>query len=120
MASGAPDFGVYQKQYTSDGKVYTVGAAPTPTIYNVTMTDADTEYSQALPTNCKKFTIQTRDGTSFRIAFTTGKVAGPTAPYFTVPEYSTYNEDNLDLSDKTIYFACGSAGKIIELLAWSW
>ncbi|MBS7622809.1 hypothetical protein KEJ39_03935 [Candidatus Bathyarchaeota archaeon] len=88
-------------------------------IYNVTMTNADTEYSQALPSNCKKFLIHTRDGTSFRLAFVTGKVATPTEPYFTIPASQSYYEDFIEPSSLTLYFACGTAGKTVEIIAWS-
>ncbi|MBS7627148.1 hypothetical protein KEJ51_09005 [Candidatus Bathyarchaeota archaeon] len=91
----------------------------TPAIYNVTMTNANTEYSQALPSNCKKFLIHTRDGTSFRLAFTSGKVAGPTEPYFTVPSGQAYYEDFIEPTSLTLYFACESAGKIVEIISWS-
>ena len=92
--------------------------AGTPTLYNVTMTNADTEYSQALPANTKKFLIHTQDGTAFRIAFVTGKVATPTAPYFTVLANDAYYEDGIKASI-TLYFGCASAGKIVEIIAWS-
>lgn len=96
-----------------------VQVATTPAIYNVTMTNADTEYSQALPANTKKFIIQTRDGTEFRLAYVTGKVATPTAPWFTVRMNGTYSEDNLTCAAQTLYFGCGDAAKIIEIIAWS-
>jgi len=83
------------------------------------MTNLDTEYSQALPTNTKRFVVRTRDGTSFRLAFVTGKVATPTAPYFTVPSNTSYQEDNIFLASQTVYFACDVAGKIIEIIAWT-
>jgi len=91
----------------------------TPAIYNVTMTTADYEYSQALPTNCKKFLIRTRDGTAFRLAFITGKVAGPTQPYLSVPANTTYYEDGILSTALTLYFACSTAGKVIEIIAWT-
>ena len=93
--------------------------ATTPAIYNVTMTLADTEYSQALPANTKKFLIHTRDGTAFRLAFVTGKVATPTAPYFTILANDSYYEDLIQPTTLTLYFGCASAGKIIELIVWS-
>ena len=93
--------------------------ATTPVIYNVTMANADTEYSQALPDSTKKFLIHTRDGTAFRLAFETGKVATPTAPYFTIPTGASYNEDLIQPSSLTLYFGCASAGKIVEIIAWS-
>ncbi|MBA7683796.1 hypothetical protein ES703_92181 [subsurface metagenome] len=96
-----------------------IESADTPAIYNVTMPSADTEYTQALPSNCLKFLIHTRDGTAIRLAFVTGKVATPTAPYFTVPTNESYFEDHIKPSSLTLYFACASAGKVVEIIAWS-
>jgi hypothetical protein len=95
-----------------------VKEATTPVVYNVTMTNADTEYSQALPANTKKFLIHTRDESSFRFAFVTGKVATPTAPWLTILAGSRYFEDMVYTS-ATLYFASAVAGKIIEVVAWS-
>ena len=92
--------------------------AGTPTLYNVTLTNANTEYSQALPANAKKFLIHTRDGTAFRIAFEAGKVAAPTAPYFSILLNDSYYEDNIKATP-TLYFGCASEGKIVEIIAWS-
>lgn len=96
-----------------------VNKATTPVIYNVTMTNLDTEYSQALPANVKKYTIQTRDGTAFRMAFEAGKVAAPTEPYFSIETDGFHHEDSIEPASLTLYFACGSAGKVAEILAWS-
>lgn len=93
--------------------------ADTPVIYNVTMTLADTQYSQALPANTKKYTIQTRDGTAFRIAFVTGKVAAPTEPYFSIGTDGFHQEDLIKPASLTLYFACGEAAKVAEIIAWS-
>jgi len=95
-----------------------VKEATTPVVYNVTMTNANAEYSQALPANTKKFLIHTQDETAFRFAFVTGKVATPTAPWLTVLAGSRYFEDMV-LTSATLYFASASAGKIIEVVAWS-
>jgi len=96
-----------------------ISPATTPAIYNVTMTSADTEYSQALPSNCLGFMVQTQDGTAFRLAYVTGKVATPTAPYLTVAASSVYYETAIKLATGTLYFACASSGKIVEIVAWS-
>lgn len=93
--------------------------ATTPVIYNVTMTVADTEYSQVLPANTKRFSIRTRDGTAFRMAFVTGKVAAPTEPYFSILANIPYIEEQIEVSALTLYFGCGGAGKICEIVAWS-
>ena len=86
------------------------------------MTVADTEYSQELPEQCLNFIIHTRDESLFRLAFETGKVAGPVAPYFTVLGGSRYYEPEVFTdSDSviTLYFASPSAGKIVEIIAWT-
>ncbi len=97
-----------------------VKPATTPALYNVEMTNADTEYSQALPANCKRFRLSMRENdTAFRIAYETGKVATPTAPYWASAAGAVIEIDALNLTSKTIYFGCASAGKNIQIEAWS-
>ena len=92
----------------------------TPTFINVTLTSADTEYSQLLPTGTVKVSVQLRSNdAAFRIAYVTGKVATPTEPYYTIQSGNEYYEDQMDLTGLTIYLACGSAGKIAEIIAWT-
>lgn len=93
--------------------------ATTITEYTVTMTLADTEYSQALPANTKQITISCSDGTAFRFAFATGKVATPTEPYQICQANQTLNFANLNLSSKTLYLGCGSAAKVVNIIAWT-
>lgn len=89
-----------------------------PIIYNITMTSADTEYSQAFPLNTKKFLFRCRDATVIRFAFETGKVAGPIEPYFTLPINESHKEDFVDLNGIVLYVACGVDAKVVELLVW--
>ena len=96
----------------------------TPEIHNVTMTVADTEYSQELPYRCLKYLIHTRDESEFRLAFETGIVAVPAGEYFTVPQGTRYwedgvNNENVAGSLTTLYFASDSAGKVIEIIVWT-
>lgn len=91
----------------------------TPTIYNITMTNANTEYSQALPAGTKKFTWQCRTAFDVRFAFVTGKVATPTAPYMTLKSGAIYYEDGTNLTSITLYLACGTAGKVVELICYT-
>lgn len=92
--------------------------ASTPAIYNVTLTNANTEYSQAL-TLAKKILVHCRDATSIiRLAFVTGKVAAPTEPYLTIPATIAYNDDGI-LFTGTIYVASATAGAVVEILAWT-
>ena len=92
--------------------------ATTPTIYNVTLTNANTEYSQALSANTKKFSIHLRDFSAFRFAYVTGKVAAPTAPYQTIPAGGEKAEELIQPAALTLYFASSDAGKIAEIEAW--
>ena len=111
-----PPKGVYRMTVNNNmPNVYQVGAAQTPYLYNVTCTVQDTEYSQTLPAGTKKFNIISRDGTPFRLAYETGYVAGPTAPYRTC---LIKNEDNLNCQDLTLYVASAVAGNVIEIEAW--
>jgi len=93
--------------------------ATTPVIYNVTITTLDTEYSQALPANTKKFRIHLQDFATFRLAYVTGKVATPSAPYETIPANSEKYEDGLSLAALTLYFASPVSTKIAEIEVWS-
>lgn len=93
----------------------------TPTVYNVTMTNADTEYSQALPAGCKRFSLSIRGGVStdvLRFAYVTGKVATPTAPYMQMTGDAEKYEMDLSLDAQTLYFACAGAGKVAQIEAW--
>jgi hypothetical protein len=91
----------------------------TGTKYAVALTNADTEYSQALPANTKKFRIHLRDYATFRLAYVTGKVATPTDPYETIPAGSEKYEDELLAASLTVYLASPVAGKTAEVEAWS-
>ena len=104
---------------TAEGISGPVLTAAGVTLYAVTMTNANQEYSQLLPDNTYKFTIRCRDGTAFRLAYVTGKVATPTDPYRTIAANVVKSEDNVNLSAITLYFACASTGKIIEIEAWT-
>lgn len=89
--------------------------AITPTVYNKTLTSADTEYSQLLPSGTRDIRFRCRTAFDVRYAWVTGKVATPTAPYLTLPEGSDYFSDRNDLSGKTLYLASAQAGVVIEI-----
>lgn len=96
-------------------------AISTPTIYNVTCTNADTEYSQALPANCRFLEFQARTEAVIRFAFETGKVAGPASPYMTLKAGDYYASPMIGqgLAPSTLYVASPTAGVVVELLAWT-
>ena len=89
--------------------------ATTPTIYNVTNTVASTEYSQALPTGTRKFTIKPRGG-ALKFCFT---ASGSGSLYINLDDGQGFSEDNLKLTSKTLYFQSPTAGSITEIIAWT-
>lgn len=94
----------------------------TPTIRNVTLTNANTEYSQALAENCRSFSMQARGSADVRFAFETGKVAGATAPFATMKSSGAVSSPELFQNNTgalTLYFASGTAGTIVEIVEWS-
>lgn len=95
------------------------GAAGTPTIVNVTLTLANTEYSWLMPNDTQTFEFQARTAADVRFAFTTGLVAAPTPPYFTLKSNDYYTSPPVNMTGQTIYFASGSAGTVVEIMAWS-
>ena len=88
------------------------------TIYNITMTSADTEYFQALPKNTKKVEFRCRGEYDIRYAFEAGKVKTPVSPYRTLKSKEVKSEWNLTLSGQTLYVACADAGQVVELEVW--
>ncbi len=86
-----------------------------PQVSNVTLTSADTEYSQEI-LGAQKFTVQCRTNFAVRVAYVTAKVATPTEPYITIKAGSVYWEDNISLAGRTLYFASSEAGVIIEII----
>jgi len=91
-------------------------SAATPALYNVTMTLANTEYSQALPANCQKFTIKCRTNYDVKLAFT---AAASGVTYLTIPRGMAYSEDLIRPATLTLYFQCPTAAQVAEIIAWS-
>ena len=89
--------------------------ATAPTLYNVTMGSADTEYSQLLPTGTKIVNFHLTDYATFRYAWVTGKVATPTEPYWTVVANEMIERRGLYLSTKTLYFAESVGSKTMQI-----
>lgn len=92
-----------------------------PTTVNQTLTDANTEYSVALPAGCRYFRMQCRTAADVRYAFETGKVATPTAPYNTMKSGTVYQTPEKFMASPglTLYLAGGGAGLVVEIVTWS-
>jgi len=91
----------------------------TVTEYNITLVNINTEYSQVLPAKCRAFSFRCRTAHDVRFAFTTGKVAGPVAPYQTLKANGEYWKDNIHPATLTLYLASATAGVVVEIEAWS-
>lgn len=93
----------------------------TPTVYNVTLALADTEYNQVMPASCRRFEFQCRTSAAVQFAFVTGKVAAPTAPYMTLKSADAYDSGpiNQEASPSTLYLASATAGVVVEIIAWT-
>lgn len=96
-----------------------IAPADTPNEYNIELTNADTEYSRALPDGTKGIEFTSRNGYPVSFAFTSGKVANHVSPYNTLKSNCSHSETGLYLRSATIYFATSHAGDVIELIAWS-
>lgn len=92
--------------------------ATTPNNYSVDMASADTEYSQALPVGTKIVNFHLRDYATFRYAWVTGKVAGPTAPFWNVIANEMIERRGLYLSGETLYFGESVGTKVMQIEAY--
>jgi hypothetical protein len=90
-------------------------------VLNLTLTNANTEYSIALPAGCQHFSFQCRTAYDVRFAFETGKAATPTAPYATCKAgavFSSPEKVSLLPGKETLYFASPQAGVVVEIVPW--
>lgn len=87
-----------------------------PTIANVTMTSAATEYSYAIPAGTKRFEIKLRSGSALlQLAFTSG-ASGST--YITIPYGASYAEVDAKAGGLTLYFQSPDAAQVAEIKTW--
>lgn len=84
-------------------------------IANVTATLANTEYSYSFPTGTKKFKIKARGNAKLQIAKTSGQT---NTTFVTVSPGAIFEEQDINITTFTIYFASSKSGEIVEI--WSW
>jgi len=90
-----------------------------PLLLYVTVTNANEEYEKALPDGTKMIYAQTSDASAFRVAWEKGHVGPSLQPYLSVPTNGWYYADDIKATGKTLYFACPTAGKTIEIEVWT-
>lgn len=90
-------------------------------IDTLALTTANTEYEYELPSDVERFIFQLRDtSVKMRIATVTGKVAGSTDPYFTLPADARWEEKGLiEPKTRKFYFATVSANQKLEIMYWT-
>lgn len=94
------------------------GKAEKLAIINVGMPSANTEYRWQFPKGCKGFAMQCRDGTAVRFATRKDIVAKPNPGYATLKADASFDDTDLDIQseNQVLYFACGSANKVVEIV----
>lgn len=86
-----------------------------PEIFNVDMTTANTEYSQVLPVDTKRFQVGIRDSLSkYSISYQSN------GPVFTLERGVVYEEQGvkLEATNNTIYFKAPRDGVVMEIIIW--
>lgn len=84
------------------------------TIFNVTITAADTEFSQAVHEYASYFEIKARQITSeLKLAFVSG-ASGTT--YFSIPQGGVWFAKGKISGLKTLYFQSPQTGTVVEII----
>lgn len=87
-----------------------------PTIYNVAMTTAGTEYSQVLPEKTKKVLIKLRsNAASLKLAYVSTESG---TNYMTIGTGSSKYLEGAWLQDLTLYFQSPTASQTAEIEVW--
>ena len=93
-----------------------LAGADTPVIYNLTLTIANTEYSQTLPNNVRKLAVRLRNNAqSAKMAFASGTSG---TAYITIDNLVPY-DDMIGVATLVLYFQSPDAGAVMEITAWS-
>lgn len=92
-----------------------LGAAVSATtvVYNLAVTLADTEVSQALPSNTKHFILRSRNGAKLRIAYNSGETA---TDYMTIMPGNNFISEQFYIA-QTIYIQSSKANDTVEIVA---
>lgn len=89
----------------------------TPTIQNISVTSANSEFSYALPIDSKRFLVRVREGdTKVKLSFTSG---GTSSDFITISPGVVFSEVDVDASMVTLYLNANNAPRVIEVLSWA-
>lgn len=88
-----------------------------PTVANVTLALAATEYSYAFPAGTKRFFAKNRENGSIQISYSVGTSG---TNYATIDVGGYYTEENISPSvSLTLYFQSPSAAQLLEIISWA-
>jgi len=114
--------GVETLAINPDGSINVVanitgGVITSPTIANVSILLANTEYSYTLPTGTKKIILKVRDGMSkTKLSFISGTSG---TNYVTVTPGTSWSVEGISsLAGFTLYFQTSKSDQVMEILTW--
>lgn len=92
--------------------------ASTPTIVQIPLASAGTEYSYVLPSGCRQFLIKLQGDGRLRLAYVALGTSGTS--YLEVPRYCFFSESDIQLNTSlTLYMQSSVAAQTAELLYWT-
>ena len=87
-----------------------------PTVANVDITLADTEYEYALPVGTTRFSGKLRNlGIPLKICMVSG---GSGTIYKNLAQGETWSEKDIKGSPNVLYFQSATATQVVEVLSW--
>jgi hypothetical protein len=95
----------------------TIAETMRPFVANLTLADADTEYSYTF-TNVVGVSCQPRTDVDVRFAFVPGYVGPATSPFATMRGAAPIGFPATMIWSGTIYFASSDAGTVVEIWGW--
>ena len=99
----------------SSTSVSTLANPSQPSIENLALTNANTEYSQSLPTSTRKFFLQNRNDGKLKVAYTPGDSA---TKYITIWPGGSLFEEQIQ-GPVTLYIQSPKAGQTVEIGYWT-
>ncbi len=87
----------------------------TPSIQNISLALAATEYTVTLPANTERFRIQVRGTSRLQIAYVSGQSG---TNFISLYAGAYYEEAGLDVVSLNLYVQSSQGGETLEVLSW--
>lgn len=93
-----------------------IAGVSSPTIINLSLPTAGTEYSQLIPLSVKKFMLRSRLSGRLQVAYISGQT---NTTFLTISPGCTYTEEGLAAtSPLTLYVNSSKPSDVLELILW--